>query len=181
MFRIVHSTCSLVNGVVRAAASAKSRKPGGWAFPVVALLPVAVMLIACTPGSFEQPSSGWSPAAAAVVPVKSGETVNEGAPFSNVDDTLTVSYAVGFAVGQTIQIGTEQMTITAIRDRDLRVVRGVNGTWPQVHADLSDIYKLGEEWVVFITTKQGQVTALRDDGSPSPPVKWTFAPEERDR
>ena len=113
--------------------------------------------------------------------MKTGETVNEGAPFSNADDTLTVSYAVGFAVGQTIQIGTEQMTITAIRDRDLRVVRGVNGTWPQVHADLSDIYKLGEEWVVFITTKQGQVTALRDDGSPSPPVKWTFAPEERDR
>ena len=153
----------------------------GWAFPVVLLLPIAALLLACTPGSFAQSSSGWSPAAAAVVPVKTGEIVDEGAPFSNVDDTLTVSYAVGFAVGQTIQIGTEQMTITAVRDRDLRVVRGANGTWPQVHADQSDIYKLGEEWVVFITTKQGQITALRDDGSPSPPVKWTFAPDERDR
>ena len=149
--------------------------------PVVALLPVAVLLLACTPGSFGQPSSGWSPAAAAMVPVKTGETIDEGAPFSNLDDTLTVSYAVGFAVGQTIQIGTEQMTITSIRDRDLQVVRGANGTWPQFHADQSDIHKLGEEWVVFITTIQGEVTALRDDGSPSPPIKWTFVPDERNR
>ena len=135
----------------------------------------------CTPGSFNQPSSGWSPAAAVVVPVKTGEAINEGAPFGELDNVLTVSFAVGFAVGQTIQIDDEQLLITSIRDRNLRVNRGVNGTTPQFHADQSDIYTLGDEWVVFVSTMQGEVTALRDDGSPSPPVKWTFIPDQSDR
>lgn len=139
-----------------------------------------VLVLGCTPGSFSESSPGWSPAAAVIVPVRTNETINEGAPFSDLDDELTVSFAVGFTVGQTIQIGGEQLLITSIRDRNLRVNRGVNGTKPQVHADQSDIYTLGDEWVVFVSTRQGEVKALRDDGSPSHEVKWTF-PSGSDR
>lgn len=47
--------------------------------------------------------------------------------------TLTVSGTSGFAVGQSILVGSEQMYVTAIGALALTVVRGINGTTAAAH------------------------------------------------
>ena len=147
------------------------------------LLPFVLLLLGCVGGGgrFGNASSGWSPAAAALVPIDTGSIVNEGATLSPLDNNLTFRGAFFFAAGQILLIDDEQLEVTSVSNRDLRVSRGVNGTTPQDHADQSTIYILGQELVVFVSTKQGEVKALIDDGSDPPPVKWTFRLDGRDR
>ena len=75
--------------------------------------------------------------------VDSGADINEGATFSATDLTLTVDDATKFKVGQTIIIGSEQLTITAIVAPDLTVTRGANTTVPATHANDSNITIVG--------------------------------------
>ena len=81
-----------------------------------------------------------------------------------------------FTVGQIILIDSERLQITAIRDLDLLVQRGFDNTSPQSHADQTIIYAIGNEFVVFVITKQGEIKALLDDGSDPPQFPSTFRP-----
>jgi len=69
----------------------------------------------------------------------SGADINEGAPFGASDTLLTVTDGTRFAPGQTVQIDTEQLYITAVSGNDLTVSRGVNGTAAATQADGADI------------------------------------------
>lgn len=98
-----------------------------------------------------------------------------------LDNILTVTNAAGFAEGKILQIDDERLLITSILDKDLTVERGFDNTRPQSHADQATIYTIGDQFEVFIATKQGDVKALIDDGSEAPPVRWIIRPEGRSR
>ena len=70
----------------------------------------------------------------------SGANINEGAPFSASDTTLTVTDGSKFSAGDTLSIETEALYVTAISTNDLTVTRGVNGTTAAAHIDATDIY-----------------------------------------
>jgi outer membrane protein assembly factor BamB len=146
----------------------------GWS--LFALLPVALLLLGCTGGRFGQDSTGWSPAAAGASRINTGQRINQGSTFAAVDNILTVSDTRGFAVGQTLQIDGEQVQITSINGNDLRVSRGFNGTRAQDHADRTAIQSLGDQLVVYIGTKQGEIKALSDRGGEGSQLLWTFKP-----
>ena len=69
-------------------------------------------------------------------------TVNEGAPLTSSDTTLTVLSGAVFAVNDIIYVENEQMTITSIAVNDLTVTRGDNGTTATIHADGLSIFDL---------------------------------------
>ena len=103
--------------------------------------------------------------------------VSEGLPFSESDTTLTVTGGSALFTGQTIVLGSEQLVVTSISGSDLRVVRGANGTLAQAHADGSPVSVLTDDVVtVYVTTKQGELRVLEDDGFGPPESKWTFRP-----
>ena len=83
-----------------------------------------------------------------------------------------------FDVGQVILIDKERLRITSIREQDLVVTRGADDTRPQTHADQATIYSIGERFVVFASTKQGETLALKDDGFESPIVEWNCRQRE---
>ena len=56
------------------------------------------------------------------------------AGLGETDATLTVSDGAPFAPGQTLLVGDEQLTVTAVAETTLTVERGVNGTAAAVHA-----------------------------------------------
>ena len=62
-----------------------------------------------------------------------GATVSPGAPFGPTDTALTVTGG-GFAPGQTIMVGSEQLYVAAVASNVLTVRRGVNGTAAAAHA-----------------------------------------------
>ena len=136
----------------------------------------ALALTGCTPGSLRGDSNGWSPVSAVSLPIDSGGRVNETGPLSPLDNTLTVTNRLAFELGQVIQIDKEQLLITAIRDDELTVERGVNGTKAESHPGQSAIYSVGELFVVFVTTKQGEIRAMVDDGSEAPEVDALYRP-----
>ncbi len=72
--------------------------------------------------------------------VDSTSDVNEGAAYAAGDVTLTVTDGTQFTVGDTVYIGSEQLTVTAIAVNDLTVTRGVNGTTDAAHVDLTDVF-----------------------------------------
>jgi len=144
-------------------------------------LVATVALVACTSGRLRGSSSGWSPAAAILLPKDTGERLSEGRSVDALDNSLTVSNSASFVEGQVLQIGDEQVRVISIKDRDLTVERGVNKTRPQPHADQTPIFSLGEKAVVFITTKQGDFIALLADGTSDPAIQWRYQPPERDR
>ena len=136
----------------------------------------ALALTGCTSGRLRGESDGWSPVSAVALPTDSGGRVNQTGPLSPLDNTLTVTNRLAFELGQVIQIDKEQLLITAIRDDELTVDRGVNGTRAESHPGQSTIYSVGELFVVFVTTKQGEIQALFDDGSEAPEVDAFFRP-----
>lgn len=132
-------------------------------------------MTACTGGSLRGSSSGWSPPAAIPVPKDTGNRLNEGQPLDPLDNAVSVTNSAAFAQGQILQIGDEQLHVTGIRDGELIVERGYNRTAPQLHADESPIYSVGEAAVVFISSKQGEVIALYTEGARDPAVLWSFS------
>ena len=137
---------------------------------------MALMLAACTGRGLEGESDGWSPASGVALPTDTGSRINEGRDVDPLDNTLRVTNASAFTVGQVILIDSERMQITDIRDQDLLVERGFDNTSPQSHADQTTIYAIGGAFVVFIITKQGEIKALLDDGSGAPQFPSTFRP-----
>ena len=155
--------------------------PPAWRRATMALacmfmLSAALFLLGCTPGNLSESSTGWSPIAAAPIPATTGSLVDEGGTFSPLDNLLTVTDPNPFVVGHVLQIGAEQMRITAITFRDLGVARGANGTLPAAHPDRSEVLLLAGDLAIYIGTKQGSVKGLRDDGSGLPAVEWTYSP-----
>lgn len=113
---------------------------------------------------------------AVVLPVDSGVSLNELGSLSPLDNTLTVTNSLAFELGQIIQIENEQILINLIRDDELTVERGVNGTKAESHPGQSVISSVGEQFVVFVTTKQGEIEAMVDDGSEAPDIEVSFRP-----
>jgi hypothetical protein len=134
---------------------------------------LSLTLAACTEGAgLGDTSSGWSPVAAIAIPLDTGSRINEGRNVDPLDNTLTVTDVTIFDVGQVIQIDEERLRITSIREQDLVVIRGENNTVPKTHANESIIYTIGDRFVVFVSTKQGEIQALNDDGLGGPLVQW---------
>ena len=69
----------------------------------------------------------------------SGTDMNKAGGYTASDTALTVDDGTKFAVGETIQIGTEQFYITGISTNILTVTRGVNGTAAATINDNDDI------------------------------------------
>ena len=143
---------------------------------VLLLVLFALALTGCTSGRLRGDTNGWSPVSAVSLPIDSGGRLNETGNISPLDNTLTVTNRLAFTLGQVIQIDKEQLLITAIRDDELTVDRGVNGTKAESHPGQSTIYSLGELLIVFVTTKQGEIQALLDDGSEAPEVDAFYRP-----
>lgn len=143
---------------------------------LAALVPV-LFLSACTGERLEGTSRGWSPAAASSQVSVSRAVISEGRPFSESDTTLTVSSTSGISTGQTILLGTEQLLVDAVRGNDLSVIRGAHGTEAQPHADGAPVSVLTDDMItIYVATKQGNFTALEDDGFGPPVEKWAFRP-----
>ena len=70
--------------------------------------------------------------------VDSGDTVQDN-PLSASAATLNVTDGTSFAVGQTLLIESEQLSITAIASNALTVQRGVNGSTAASHAQSTAI------------------------------------------
>ena len=149
-----------------------------WVLQVLLLSLLALLFSGCT-GRFGQFSTGWSPVAAISVPVDTGGRLNEGATLTPLDNILTVSGGSVFTVGQVLLIDGEQMEVTTVRIGELWVTRGTNGTTPQAHDDRSTIYTLGEEYLVLISTKEGECQLLVDEGLGFPEVKRAISQDGR--
>jgi len=145
------------------------------------LLLFALALTGCTAGRLRGDSNGWSPVSAISIPVDTGGRLNETIDLSPLDNTLTVTDRLVFQTGQVIQIEREQLLITAIRDDELTVDRGVNGTKPEAHPRQAAIFSLGTQFVIFVTTKQGEIQAMVDDGSEAPEVEASYIPTGENR
>jgi len=137
---------------------------------------LALAVTGCTAGKLRGDSNGWSPIAAVPLPIDSGSSVNERGNISPLDNTLTVSNPLVFKIDQVIKIEQEQIRITAIRDNELVVERGINGTKSVSHPGQSVILTLGKQFVIVVTTKQGEIQAMVDDGSEAPEVDDSFSP-----
>ena len=141
---------------------------------------LVLALAACTTGAgLGGNSSGWSPVAAIAIPSDTGVRINEGRSIDPLDPTITVTNVSEFQVGQIIQIDSERLQITSIREQDLVVTRGVDDTRPETHTDQSIISRIDDRFVVFVATKQGDIQALTDDGLEAPLVQWTCQQGER--
>ena len=136
----------------------------------------ALALTGCTAGRLRGDSNGWSPVSAVVLPQDSGSRLNEPVTLSPLDNTLTVTSSLAFELNQVIQIEKEQLLITSILKDELIVDRGVSGTKAEAHPGQSAIFSVGEQFVVFVTTKQGEIQAMFDDGSEAPEVDSSFTP-----
>ncbi len=132
-------------------------------------------------------SSGWSPVAAVAIPVDTGVTVDQARNVEPLDTTVTVTDITRFDPGQVIQIGDERMRITATREQQLVVVRGVDGTGPQAHPGQAPILSISGDrsqpgrFTVFVATKQGGILALQDDGLGDPSAEWNLPQDRGDR
>ena len=140
-----------------------------------------VALTGCTAGNLRGGSNGWSPVSAVALPIDSGSSLNEIGDVSPLDNTLTVTNSLAFVLDQVIQIEDEQMLITAIRSDELIVDRGVNGTRAAAHPGRSAILTVGEQFIVFVITKQGEILAMVDDGSEAPEVDASYSPSPEGR
>ena len=69
----------------------------------------------------------------------SGTDINKVGGYTATDIALTVDDGTKFAVGETIQIGAEQLYITSIATHVLTVTRGVNGTTGAAINDNDDV------------------------------------------
>ena len=69
----------------------------------------------------------------------SGSDINKAGGYTATDIALTVDDGTKFGVGQTIQIGAEQLYITGISTNILTVTRGANGTTGAAINDNDDV------------------------------------------
>lgn len=115
-----------------------------------------------------------------MIPNETGGRLIEGSALFTQDTTLTVDNPRDFVPGQVILIGEEQILVVSIEDGDLIVERGSNNTMPRIHPDLSPIFTLGGQATVFISTKEGEVKVLDDDGTGVPSLRWSYLPPERE-
>ena len=145
------------------------------------LVLIALALTGCTSGRLRGDSNGWSPVAAVALPVDSGSSLNELGDIAPLDNTLTVTNPLAFEWNQVIQIDQEQLLITSIRGDELIVDRGVNGTRAASHPGRSAILSVGEQFLVFVITKQGEIQAMVDDGTEAPEVDASFKPAGANR
>ena len=145
------------------------------------LVLIALALTGCTSGRLRGDSNGWSPVAAVALPVDSGSSLNELGDIAPLDNTLTVTNPLAFEWNQVIQIDQEQLLINSIRGDELIVDRGVNGTKPEAHPRQAAIFSLGTQFVIFVTTKQGEIQAMVDDGSEAPEVEASYIPTGENR
>ena len=140
---------------------------------------LSLSLAACTSAAgIGGASSGWSPVAAIAIPLDTGSRINEGRNIEPPDNFFTVTNVDVFKVGQVLLLGQERLKIISIREQDLVVTRGVDGTRPQTHNGGATIYTVGDRFEVFVTTKQGDIKALKDDGLDSPVIQWICQQEE---
>ena len=59
---------------------------------------------------------------------------------------------------------------------------GVNGTTPQSHAHGAPVSALTDDVItIYVASKQGDLTALEDDGFGPPVTKWSFRPLDAER
>lgn len=137
---------------------------------------------ACTQSAgLGETSSGWSPVVAVAIPSDTGVTVDQTRNVDPFDTAITVTDITRFDPGQIIQLGDERMRITATREQELVVVRGVNGTRPVAHSGQAPIFAIGDQFTVFVATKQGGILALNDDGLGDPSSQWNLPPDRGDR
>lgn len=71
-------------------------------------------------------------------------TINDGGDFISTDNTLTVTSATGFNVGDYIRIGNELITVTSISGNDLSVTRGSLGTTPATHTNGATVTRMSQ-------------------------------------
>jgi hypothetical protein len=143
---------------------------------VLLLILIVLALTGCTAGNLRGDSNGWSPVSALSLPLDSGIDLVETARLSPLDNTLSVTNGFAFELGQVIQIENELMLVTLTRDDELVVERGVNGTRPASHPGQSPIFSLGQQFVVFVITKQGEIQSMEDDGTSAPEVDASYIP-----
>ncbi len=138
--------------------------------------------IACTDtAGLGETSSGWSPVVAVAIPTDTGVAVNQTRNVDPLDTAITVTDATRLDPGQVIQLGSERMRITATREQQLVVVRGVDGTIPMAHSGQERIFTIGDQFTVFVATKQGGILALQDDGLGDPGIQWSARQDQGDR
>ena len=142
---------------------------------------LALLLTGCTTGRLRGDSNGWSPVSAIPLPVDSGSALNEPGSISPLDNSLTVSNPLVYERNQVIQIDNEQLLITDIRNNELIVDRGVNGTRPAAHPGQSSIFSVGQQFIIIVITKEGEIQALLDDGTEAPEVDASFTPAGESR
>ena len=143
---------------------------------------LSLALAGCTESAgLGDTSTGWSPVAAIAVPEDSGARINHGRNVDPLDSSFRVTDVSRFNPGQVIQLGDERLQITAIREQELVVNRGVDDTRPQTHADQAPIFTIGGQFTVFVATKQGVILALEDDGSREPNIRWNLQQDRGDR
>ena len=138
--------------------------------------------VACTDtAGLGETSSGWSPVVAVAIPTDTGVAVNQTRNVDPLDTAITVTDATRLDSDQVIQLGGERMRITAIREQQLVVVRGVDGTTPTAHSGQERIFAIGDQFTVFVATKQGGILALQDDGLGDPGIQWSARQDQGDR
>ena len=139
-------------------------------------------LVACTDtAGLGETSSGWSPVVAVAIPTDTGVAVNQTRNVDPLDTAITVTDSTRLDPGQVIQLGGERMRVTAIREQQLVVVRGVDGTTPTAHSGQERIFAIGDSFTVFVATKQGGILALQDDGLGDPRIQWSAHQDQGDR
>ncbi len=131
----------------------------------------SIASVACTDtAGLGETSSGWSPVAAVAIPVDTGVSVDQTRDVDPLDTAITVTDVTRIDLGQVIQLGDERMRVTDAREQQLVVDRGVDGTIPQSHSGQERIFTIGDQFTVFVVTKQGAVLALQDDGLGDPRI-----------
>ncbi len=126
-------------------------------------------------------SSGWSPVVAVAIPADTGVTVDQTRNVDPLDTAITVTDITRFDPGQVIQLGEERMRITATREQQLVVVRGVDGTRRQAHSGQAPIFTIGDRFTVFVASKEGEFLILQDDGLGDPSSQRKLQQDRGDR
>ena len=153
----------------------------------MALLVCAALSLAsaaCTQSAgLGETSSGWSPVVAVAIPSDTGVMVDQSRNVDPLDTVIRVTDITRFDPGQVIQLGDgdERLRITATREQELVVDRGVDGTRPQAHSGQAPIFTIGDRFTVFVASKQGEFLVLQDDGLGDPSSQRKLQQDRGDR
>jgi flagellin len=86
--------------------------------------------------------------------------LNDSDGISASDTTVTVDDVSGLSSGDTIVMGSEEMTISSISGKDLTVVRGANSTTAATHSDDDDVMSAGGADVKSVGSARSAITDL---------------------